>query len=107
MGCRLFQYVALPKEETTEATWVADRQWPREGTVQFEAVCMAYRDDLPNVLNGLSFKAMASPVLSETGAAELCMCPLSSSALYRAQHSVQQSSVSGYSTATVGAGSTQ
>lgn len=72
----------LPQEkamETSEACALAPT-WPQHGFLEFENVCLRYRDGLPLALNNLSFQippGKTCGVVGRTGAGEpSCSSPL-------------------------------
>jgi ABC-type multidrug transport system fused ATPase/permease subunit len=46
---------AKGKDETLDMIQVIPNDWPRSGTITFDQVVLRYRQDLPTVLNGVSF----------------------------------------------------
>lgn len=63
----------LPKEMPTEtiAEYEPKSEWPEKGTLEFDSVCLRYRDGLPLALNALSFKIPSGKrcgVVGRTGA---------------------------------------
>ena len=61
---RLFAFGRLqPEEPPASGTAARPRPpvgWPGEGRIQFEACCMAYREELPTVLNGFTLSVGAA-----------------------------------------------
>jgi len=57
-------YAELPSEADPDtAPGVITEDWPQNGEVEFQHYTMAYRVDLPAVLNDLSFKVGCPPKL--------------------------------------------
>ncbi len=52
---RVTHYGALPAEPPTETPNDPPGSWPDRGCVEFKDVKMAYREGLPNVLQGVTF----------------------------------------------------
>jgi len=69
---RLLGYGQLPQESALEVD--ADQNlgvWPTQGQIEFHDVAMRYREELPRVLNGISFKIPGGTsvgVVGRTGA---------------------------------------
>jgi ATP-binding cassette subfamily C (CFTR/MRP) protein 1 len=71
----------LPCERTmqTDTSRSLPPSWPDSGLLEFDKVCLRYRDGLPLALNNLSFKippGKACGVVGRTGAGTNCFCCL-------------------------------
>lgn len=55
---RIHEMTCLPLEASweTDPSFGLDPKWPSKGEIEFENVCMRYRDNLPLALNSVSFK---------------------------------------------------
>eukprot|EP00897_Mesotaenium_endlicherianum_P011044 jgi/Mesen1/9969/ME000072S09378 len=63
---RIYAYTQLPTEADSQSPpGLISPEWPQRGEIVFDNVCMAYREDLPLVLNNLSFQV---GILGRTGA---------------------------------------
>lgn len=68
---RILYYSDVPQESDAAVTEYPHTSWPKEGSIKFSSVSMRYREDLPLVLNNLSFSILASQkvgIVGRTGA---------------------------------------
>eukprot|EP00850_Spirogloea_muscicola_P013866 SM000096S24895 [mRNA] locus=s96:433181:441538:+ [translate_table: standard] len=69
---RIHAYTELPTEAAADSPeGLVDSDWPKEGRISVREYSMAYREDLPCVLNNLSFEVMSMEkvgILGRTGA---------------------------------------
>jgi ATP-binding cassette subfamily C (CFTR/MRP) protein 1 len=79
---RVLHYGDLPQEDTIKSPFEPPPSWPEKGEIEFKDVKLRYRDGLPLVLKGLSFKVRAGEhvgVVGRTGAGKTSIL----SALFR------------------------
>eukprot|EP00850_Spirogloea_muscicola_P011143 SM000068S20575 [mRNA] locus=s68:197067:208001:- [translate_table: standard] len=69
---RIHAYTELPTEAAADSPeGLVDSDWPKEGRISVRGYSMAYREDLPCVLNNLLFEVMSMEkvgILGRTGA---------------------------------------
>lgn len=68
---QVLYYTELPAEGATHVPDDPPASWPEHGVIEFKDVDMAYREGLPLVLKGVSFKINAGEkvgVVGRTGA---------------------------------------
>ncbi|KAH9476173.1 ABC-type transporter cicA [Psilocybe cubensis] len=64
---RVLHYTELPSERDDAEPIEPPESWPAEGIITFRDVKMAYRDNLPLVLKGISFKTTAGEKIGIVG----------------------------------------
>ncbi len=68
---RVTHYGNLPSEAATTTPTDPPASWPAQGCIEFKNVKMAYRDGLPNVLQGVTFSTRPGEkvgIVGRTGA---------------------------------------
>ena len=71
---RVLVYAELLSEGNATSPDEPSAEWPEKGTISFEGVNLAYREGLPLVLHGVSFKINPGEkvgIVGRTGAGDL------------------------------------
>ena len=68
---RIIEYTNIKGENLKDDVKKVDKNWPREGKIEFENLSYAYDDNLPNVLQNITLKINSKEkigIIGRTGA---------------------------------------